>query len=116
MSFTTAELVTRAYRDYGLIGAEEMPSGADMVFGTETFDALNDQLPAEGIAIQNGSIYDLPSEYLIPMSRLGGVDLATAFGLMSIAEAEAIKPTLKAALRRINSNVSSGAPVRSEYF
>ena len=115
-TYPTSDLATRALRDLGLIGAEETPSGADLVWATETANTVNDQLTAEGISIWNAAVNIIPSEYFLPMSRRVGVDMATSFGLMSFADGEAMKPVLNAVLRRVSAPQPTGATLQTEYF
>ena len=114
--YSRSDLATRALKDLGLVAAEETPSAADLDWASETTASVAAQLATEGIAIWNGTDESVPLEYLAPLSRRIGVDMAVSYGLLSIDAAEAAKPPLNMLLRRMNAKQSSGATVKSEYY
>jgi hypothetical protein len=88
MSYSLTDLATRVGKDLGLIGAEEVPEGADMDWLSETCSAEIRMLSAIGIPIWNGSDASVPQEYLTPLSRRIGLAVAASYGLIDPASAQ----------------------------
>lgn len=97
-TFTQTELATRTLRDLGLIGAEEVPSAADLDWANQTIESVVPTLAAIGLPIWNGSEAHVPAEYLVPLSKRIGLDVASSFGLIDPAEAEAAKQSMERTL------------------
>lgn len=94
-TYTQTELATRMLRDLGLIGAEETPSAADLDFANETIESVVPMLATLGVPIWNGSEAQVPAEYLVPLSKRLGLDVAPGFGLVDVAAAEVAKTALE---------------------
>lgn len=94
-TYSKTDLATRALRDLGLIGAEEVPSAADLDWAFETIDSVVPMLAAIGLPIWNGSEVQVPSEYLVPISKRAGLDMAPSFGLLDPLEAESAKRAME---------------------
>ncbi len=79
--YSLTDLATRVGRDLGIFGAEEVPSGADFDWLSETCTAEVALLSAIGLPIWNGSEMAVPPEYLTPLSRRIGLAVAVSYGL-----------------------------------
>lgn len=88
-TYTSSDLATRVLRDLGLIGAEEVPSAADLGWAQETAGSEVAMLAIVGLPIWNGSDLSVPQEYLAPLSRRIGLAVAPSFGLADPATAQA---------------------------
>ncbi len=112
---TQTELATRVLRDLGLIGAEEVPSAADLEFANETIESVVPTLAAVGLPIWNGSEAQVPLEYFVPLSKRIGLDIAPGFGLTDPVEAESAKRSMEQTLT-LMANPRRGDPgtVRSD--
>lgn len=115
-TYSRSDLSTRALKDVGLIGAEEVPSAADLEWANETVSSVTAQLATEGIVIWNGSDQALPLEYLVPLAKRCGLDMAASYGLASPADVETAKVPLNATLRRMNAKQPTGSVAEAEYF
>jgi hypothetical protein len=115
-TYSQSDLATRILKDLGLVAAEETPSASDLEWAQETVSSVTAQLAAEGIEIWNGSDQSLPLEYLVPLSKRIGLDIAVSFGLATPDGVEALKPTLNSTIRRLNAKQPTGAVSRAEYF
>jgi hypothetical protein len=87
-TLSQSDLATRTLRDLGLLGAEEVPSAADLQWAQETVSSEVAMLGTIGLPIWNGSDMAVPLEYLTPLSRRIGLAVAPSFGMMSQAEAQ----------------------------
>lgn len=87
-TYTQADLATRTLKDLGLIGAEETPNAADLIWAEETVGSEVAMLGSIGLPIWNGSDLSVPLEYLAPLSRRIGLAIAPSFGLMDPASAQ----------------------------
>ena len=108
-TYTQSDLATRILLDLGVIGAEETPSAVDLIWASDTIDAVVPTLSAMGLPIWNGSEVVVPAEYLIPLSKRIGLDMAPSFGLMNTVEAEAAKRGMEQSLT-IMANPRGGNP------
>ena len=115
-TYTKAELGTRVLRDLGLIGAEETPSGVDLVQVEETIDAEMALMAAKGITVWAGSSTVIPQEYFTALSRRIGLAEAPSYGLISVAQAAQAIPLVEMELRILSATQPSGAPAQAEYF
>lgn len=115
-TFTKADLATRLLKDLGLIGAEETPSGVDLVWAEETIDSEIALMAVKGISIWAGSNVVIPQEYFTALSRRIGLATAPSFGLISVAQAEQAMPLAELNLRALSATMPSGAPAQAEYF
>jgi hypothetical protein len=97
-TYTQTDLATRTLRDLGLIGSEEVPSAADLAWANQTIESVVPTLAAIGLPIWNGSEAQVPSEYLVPLSKRIGLDIASSFGLTDPVEAEAAKTAMERTL------------------
>ena len=86
-TYSQSDLATRVLRDLGLIGAEEVPSAADLQWSEETASSEVALLSSIGLPIWNGSDLSVPLEYLAPLSRRIGLAVAPSFGLLDTASA-----------------------------
>lgn len=86
-TYSRSDLATRVLRDLGLIGAEETPSAADLLWAEETVSAEIAMLGEIGLPIWNGSDMSVPIQYLTPLSRRIGLAVAPSFGLTDPAVA-----------------------------
>jgi hypothetical protein len=86
-TYSQSDLATRVLRDLGLIGAEEVPSAADLQWSEETVGSEVALLGSIGLPIWNGSDLSVPLEYLAPLSRRIGLAVAPSFGLLDTASA-----------------------------
>src|SRR6185369_1157219 len=86
--YSQSDLATRVLRDLGLIGAEEVPSAADLQWSVETVGSEVALLGSIGLPIWNGSDLSVPLEYLAPLSRRVGLAVAPSFGLIDTASAQ----------------------------
>ncbi len=114
--YSTAELATRVLKDLGLVGAEETPTAADLVWTEEAVTSEIAMMGKKGIPIWNGSEVAIPTEYLTTLSRRIGLAVAPSFGQGDIASATAAMQLLEADLRRIGSVPRTGAVMESDYF
>lgn len=116
MAYSKQDVVIRALRDLGLVAAEESPSPDDLAFGIETLDSVFDQLAAEGVNFWNTSSGAVARPYLVALSKRLSLDIAPAFGLGSIGDAEMAKVEANKNLRRIGPKQPTGATQRADYF
>src|ERR1051325_5848341 len=86
--YSQSNLATRVLRDLGLIGAEEVPSAADLQWSVETVGSEGAILGSIGLPIWNGSDLSVPLEYLAPLSRRVGLAVAPSFGLIDTRSEE----------------------------
>jgi len=115
-TFSKQDVVTRCLRDLSLISAEEAPSPDDLAFGIETLESVFDQLSAESIQFWNTSSGSVARPYLVALSKRLALDVGPAFGLGTIAEAEAAKQAANFALRQIGPKAPTGAVQQGGYF
>lgn len=115
-TYSRNDLATRVLKDLGLVAAEETPSAVDLEWASETIASVAAQLSVEGIVIWNGSDESIPLEYLVVLSKRIGLEAGPSFGLMSIADAERVKPPLNNLLRRMNAKPNTGVIQKAEYF
>src|SRR5689334_207246 len=108
-TYTQADLATRILLDLGVISAEDTPSAIDLIWANDTIEAVVPTLSAMGLPIWNGSEVVVPAEYLIPLSKRIGLDMAPSFGLMNTVEAEAAKRGMEQSLT-IMANPRGGNP------
>lgn len=114
--YSRSDLATRVLKDLNLIASDETPSAEDLEWAEETVASVTAQLAAESITIANGSDQALPLEYLVPLSKRIGLDIAPSFGLMSVDQAEVAKPVLNTTLRRMNAREPTGVIAEAEYI
>lgn len=115
-TYTQADIATRVLKDLGLIGAEETPSAADLLWAEETIASEVAMMRARGLVIWNGSDVALPVEYLAPLSRRIGIAASPSFGLMSTAQAEQAIPLAEMNLRAMSMTPSTGEVAEANYF
>ena len=115
-TFTKSELATRILRDAGLIGAEETPSAADLLWAEETLSSEIDQMAVSGISIWNGSEISVPNSYLTALSRRIVLAVGPSFGLLSAAEAEIAMEKVEKTLRKLSAIKATDEIVRSNYY
>lgn len=115
-TFTLADMATRVLKDLGLIGAEETPSAADLIWAEETVSAEVSTLSEIGMPIWNGSDIEVPQPYLLPLSNRIGLAIAPSFGLMSMVDAERAKPIAEQVLRKLATVPPTGTVQQAEYF
>jgi len=114
--YSRADLAARVLRDLGLVAAEESPSADDLAFAEETISSVYGELAMRGIALPNGSDAALPGEFLVAVSKRIALDVATAFGLISVSDAELAKPVTERALREMAMRRPTGQSVPVDYF
>lgn len=85
-TYSQADLAERMLKDLGLIGAEEIPSAADLAWANETVMSEVSLLSAINLPIWNGSEMSVPQEYLTTLSVRCGAAVAPSYGLMTAAE------------------------------
>lgn len=90
-TYSQTDLAERMLKDLGLLGAEEVPSAADLQWANETVSSEVGLLSALDLPIWNGSEMSVPREYLTLLSLRCGLALAPSFGLMSQAESMVAK-------------------------
>jgi hypothetical protein len=109
-------LATRTLRKANLIGAEEVPSAADLEYIEEGIASDTAALAIEGIVIWNGSDMSVPLEHLEPRARYHAITAKEDFGMISAEQASAAREMEKRALRRLSTKVSTGAAQEASYF
>lgn len=114
--YSSVDLATRILRDLGLIAAEESPSADDLAYVQETSGSVFSELTLRGITLPNGSDQALPQEFLVCLSKRIGIDVATGFGLISVADAELAKPVTERALRELSMRRPTGQAIPYDYF
>ncbi len=85
--YSLTDLATRVGRDLGIIAAEEVPSGADSDWLSETCSTEIAMLGGIGLPIWNGSDMAVPPVYFTPLSRRIGLAVAVSYGLADPATA-----------------------------
>jgi hypothetical protein len=115
-TYSQSDLATRILRDAGLIGADEVPSAADLVFTQETLSSEIDQMGEVSIKIWNGSEIEVPSAYYTALSRRIVMAISPAFGLASAAEVELAMERVERTLRKLANVPGTGAPVQNEFI
>jgi hypothetical protein len=115
-TYTKSDLAIRILRDAGLIGAEETPSSADLIFAEETLSSEIDLMAAKNIVIWDGSEDEIPNKYYTALSRRVALVLAPSFGLGTLAESTAAIPTVERDLRILATNLGGVGPSQGEYF
>lgn len=115
-TYSRTDLATRALRKANLIGAEEVPSAADLDFASEGIASDTAAMAIEGIVINNGSDESLPLEQLEPRSQYHAVTLQCDFGMLDALKAEQIKQVMTPRLRRLCAKLATGSDVQGEYF
>lgn len=116
MSYTLAQIATRALREAGLIAADETASAEDATWAQETITSEVASMRVRGIRIWNGSTSALPDEYFVPLARRIAVPMSASFGLIGLGEAMAARDTLERELRMLGATAPSGAVATAEYF
>jgi len=109
-TYSRTDLATRMLKDLGLIGAEEVPSAADLTWAMETVSSEVAMLGSIGLPIWNGSDMAVPLEYLTILSRRCGLAVAPSYGLASPAEAQAAMRAANDSLT-IMANPRAGRPL-----
>ncbi len=115
-TFSRTDLATRVLRDLGLIAAEESPSADDLAFAEETVESVYAELALRGISLPNGSDQALPDQHLVCVARRIALDVAPAFGLISVADSELAKPAAEKALRELAMRRPTGQLVPAEFM
>lgn len=115
-TYSKSDLATRILRDAGLIGAEEVPSAADLQWAEETLSSEIDLMAAKEITIWNGSDSSIPSAFLTILSRRIVLAVGPSFGLADIGEATMAIPVVERDLRNISSVGPTGETQKVEYF
>lgn len=118
MSYTAAEIATRALREPGLIAAEETPSAEDMAWALETLSSEAASMRVRGIRFWGGSATVLPEEYLVPLARRIALPMSASFGLVSIPDGVAAQTALERELRALGStgNDMPSTVAQADYF
>src|ERR1051326_497501 len=88
--YSQSDLATRVLRDLGLIGAEEVPSAADLQWSVETVGSEVALLGSSGLPSVTAPAPDRrgPLDSLAPLSRRIGLAVAASFGLIATASAQ----------------------------
>lgn len=115
-TFTLSQLATRVLKDLGLVGAEETPSSADLAWSEQTCSSEIELLEAKGIGIWNGSVEEIPNEYLTTISRRICLAVAPSFGLSDVATATSGIIALEKDLRVLAAKPATGSTTMTEYF
>lgn len=115
-TFSRSDLATRVLRDLGLVAAEETPPADDQTFAEETVQSVYAELAAVGISLPDGNDQALPEKHLVCVSKRIGLDVGTAFGLFSVADAEVAKPIAEQRLRALAAKPPTGQVAPSDYF
>lgn len=115
-TYSRTDLALRVLRDLGLVAAEETPSQDDQTFAEETVASVYAELAARNISLPNGSDEALPQEHLVCVSKRIGLDVATAFGLISVSDAEMAKPVAERTLRELAMRRPTGQTAPADYF
>jgi hypothetical protein len=115
-TYTKSELATRVLRDLGLLGSEETASSADLDWTEQTISAAFASLQAKGIRIWDASEDAISDQYLVLLSQRIGLDVAPAFGLMTIADATAAKPVVERDLRTLSAQPPTGSVADVNYY
>lgn len=115
-TYSKSDLATRILRDAGLIGAEEVPSAADLDWAQETLSSEIDLMAAKGLTIWNGSDSSVPSAFFTALSRRIVLAVGPSFGLADVAQATQAIPVVERDLRIISSTGPTGAVMETEYF
>lgn len=90
-TYSQTDLAERMLKDLGLLGAEEVPSAADLQWANETVSSEVGLLSALDLPIWNGSEMSVPREYLTLLSLRCGLAIAPSFGIMSQADSMVAK-------------------------
>jgi hypothetical protein len=115
-TYTKAQFATRVLQDLGLLGADETASSADIDWTEETIDSTLAALQRKGIRIWDSSDDAIDESYLVVLRQRVGLDVGTAFGLMSPAEAAAAKPLLEADLRAMATVLPTGGVAEATFY
>lgn len=109
-------MAVRVLRDLGLVAAEETPSADDQTFTEETVESVYAELAAVGISLPDGNDQALPEKHLVCLAKRIGLDVAPAFGLISISDAELAKPVAERRLRALAMRPATGQVAPADYF
>lgn len=115
-TYTKSDMAIRILRDAGLVGAEETPSAADLVFAEETLSSEFGLMAAKGLAIWDGSEDSIPNSYYTTLSRRVALVLAPSFGLGTLVDSTNAIPQVEHDLRIISSIPATGAEAQNDYF
>lgn len=115
-TYTAADLATRALRKAGLIGSEETPSAADLVFAEEGIASDTAALKFENILIVNGSDVAMPLEQLEPRARYHAITFKEDYGMISAEQAAAARQFEKMTLHKLSAVEPTGAVIPADYF
>lgn len=113
-TYSKSDLATRALRQPGLYGPDEVITGEDQEDAETMCEALVETLAEMEINIPNGSVNVVPAAWLIPLANYIGVYLLESFGgsAPTLAQIEgALMP-----LRRMSAEPATGAVLASEHF
>lgn len=115
-TYSRSDLAVRVLRDLGLVAAEEPPSADDQTFAEETVASVYAELAMRGISLPDGSDQALPHAFLVCVSKRIGIDVASAFGLISVSDAELAKPVAERALRVLSAKPPTGQTAPADYY
>ncbi len=115
-TYTKSDMAIRILRDTGLVGAEETPSAADLVFAEETLSSEFDLMAAKGLAIWDGSENEIPNSYYTTLSRRVALVLAPSFGLGTLVDSSNAIPLVERDLRIISSIPATGNDAQNDYY
>ena len=116
MAYSRTDLATRALLKANLIGAEETPSAADLVYANEGIASDTAALVVENIVIWNGDDQVLPLEQLEPLARYYAITFQADFGLMSMLQSAQTRELEKRVLRKLAATPQTGVVANSEYY
>lgn len=115
-TYTKAQFATRVLRELGLLGADETAASADIDWVEETIDSTLASLQRKGISLWDMSDDSISDEYLVVLSQRVGLDVAAAFGLMTLTDIAAAKPVLERDLRAMATVLPTGGVADATYF
>lgn len=115
-TYSRTDLATRALRKANLIGAEEVPSAADLQFANEGIASDTAALAVEGIMIVNGSDEVVPLEHLEPRAAYHAITFKEDFGMIGSVEAETLRDAQRKRMRRLSATAGTGVVEKAEYY
>ncbi len=115
-TYTAADLATRSLRKAGLIGSEETPSAADLVFAEEGIASDTAALALENIFIINGSDQSVPLEQLEPRARYHAVTLKEDYGMIPADQAAAARQVEKMTLHKLSAQEPTSSVIEADYY
>lgn len=115
-TYSRSELATRALKKAGIVGLESNPTAAELADAEELISSDTEALEDEGIPMVNGSDQAVPSNQFEPRAAYHAITLKEDYGLISEADAEALRDKHKKRLRRLSALPATGSVVETEYF